>query len=442
MTTEKKDLVTTVAYLIGVKEYFLNEYFEAECHDLLEKLRNDQNASTIRYLCKLRVALMQNFRATDQAMRYDFKNLNTLEYYDHDEIHQLEKWGIPIIKVNYRAEKYMEDICTHISNNISKCSNLFFDWQRFDYIKELFRIPGYKKTNILQKEFDLYMANMDLYPFKTYIHWHPIDCGNLLQNDEKFMKILFSMHNDTFQDRSKCRDANEEVKNNIYDFISDSEKTAIVVDCENSDAYKFMGVLRNLNSEQLAKIEKITLYDDKNTSSSWDWIANYTDIPVEHIEVERVCDQKSLVDVRMTSGVCMDFYTKGITSFILLSSDSDYWALISSLPDANFLVMYEYSKCSPALKDMLEKHSYYYCAIDDFCSGNTEDFKKRVLFETLKSHLPDISSLNGKELARKVHEETFTHATEKEIQHFFERYIKNLKLKIDDNGKMQFEFAW
>ena len=49
-------------------------------------------------------------------------------------------------------------------------------------------------------------------------------------------------------------------------------ETAIAVDCENSDPYKLYSVLKGLNQEELAKIEKITLYDDPNTTAGWDWL--------------------------------------------------------------------------------------------------------------------------------------------------------------------------
>lgn len=46
------------------------------------------------------------------------------------------------------------------------------------------------------------------------------------------------------------------VKNNIYDFINDSQKTVVVVDCENSDPYKLCAALRNLDYEVMQKIQK------------------------------------------------------------------------------------------------------------------------------------------------------------------------------------------
>ena len=38
----------------------------------------------------------------------------------------------------------------------------------------------------------------------------------------------------------------EDTKENIYEFIRESMRVVIVVDCENSDVYKLYGVLKKL----------------------------------------------------------------------------------------------------------------------------------------------------------------------------------------------------
>lgn len=439
MRIDTKDLCATIAYLIGVKKHIIVECFDSECHELLEMLYTDKDATTIRYLCKLRTTLMQKFKKTDNEMHYNLKNLDKLEWYDLDNIQQLEKWGYKIIQPNYRSEKYILDFTKFINENIDKCSRLFNDWVNWEYIKDLFIIPRYSKKGVLIAEFNKYMANIDYYPFQVYIHWQPKDYGSILYSDGKFLNILYQMHGDYFSDTSKFRDAHEDTKNNIYDFINSSYKTAIAVDCENSDVYKLYSVLKNLNQDELSKIDKIVLYDDYHTSSGWDWIYKFTKIPVEHIEVERVTDQKSLVDIKMTAGVCKDYYENAISSFIIVSSDSDYWGLISSLPRANFLVMYEYSKCGQAIKSALSEHDIYYCSIDDFCTGNIEDLKKAVQISILEKYLPDLLYLNGKELAARIFEEARIEASQKEIENFYDRYIKTLRLKIDNDGNFTIE---
>ena len=344
MTVDTKEVVTTIAYMIGVRMSALTVSY-GECAELIEKLQADKDATTIRYLCKLRTVLMQKFKKTDDLMRFQLKNLHNIEWYDKDNINQLEKWGFTIIQANYRSEKYMQDFTRLINENIDKCSHLFYDWLNWEYIRDLFFVPKYNKNGVMKEEFNKYMANIEHYPFQMYIHWQPAEVGSIVYSDRKFLKIIYGQHNDSFTDATKYRDADDETRNNIYNFIDSAEKTAIAVDCENSNPYKLYSVLKGLNQEELAKIEKITLYDDPNTTAGWDWLSKFTQIPVEHIEIDRVTDRKSLVDVRMTASVVTDFYRDGITSFIIVSSDSDFWGLIESLPKAKFLVMYEYKKC-------------------------------------------------------------------------------------------------
>lgn len=125
MTVDTKDLVATIAYLIGVRKHIVEQCFDQECHNTLQKLYESQAARTIRYLCKLRTTLFQKFKKTDDAMRYDLKNLDRIEWYDHDNIRQLEKWGVRVIQPNYRSEKYMHDFTRLISENIDKCPRPF-----------------------------------------------------------------------------------------------------------------------------------------------------------------------------------------------------------------------------------------------------------------------------------------------------------------------------
>ena len=438
MTVDTKEVVTTIAYMIGVRMSALTVSY-GECSELIEKLQADKDATTIRYLCKLRTVLMQKFKKTDDLMRFQLKNLHNIEWYDKDNIKQLEKWGFTIIQANCRSEKYMQDLTRLINENIDKCSHLFYDWLNWEYIRDLFFVPKYNKNGVMKVEFNKYMANIEHYPFQMYIHWQPAEVGSIIYSDRKFLKIIYGQHNDSFTDYTKYRDADDETRNNIYNFIDSTEKTAIAVDCENSDPYKLYSVLKGLNQEELAKIEKITLYDDPNTTAGWDWLSKFTQIPVEHIEIDRVTDRKSLVDVRMTASVVTDFYRDGITSFIIVSSDSDFWGLIESLPKAKFLVMYEYEKCGTAIKNALAQHGIYYCAIDDFCTAGTEELKRAVLFAELEKYLPSLIGENPLELTHKIYEATKVTATMKEMENFCNRYVKTLRLKVNSEGKFVIE---
>lgn len=435
-----KRIVTIVSFLLGIKKFNLKMDFD---NDTLAEIENDKDAKVIRYLSKLRTTLFYNFKSTDESLRGIFgtiKNLESIECFDKENIKWLRENGMEIVKANYTSEKYMFDISKAINDNIEKCSHLFPEWVNWEYIKSLFTVPKIKTKSTLKGEFDKFMGNYDFYPYQQYMYWNePYNCGSLVHTDGKFLQLLYEWNGDVFNDYSKITDASTEVKENIYDFIDKSESIEIVVDCENADVYKLYGTLKNLKNEEVKKIKRIVLYNDVNTNRGWDWLGNFLNIPVITIDVERVVDRKSLVDIMVTAGVCKDYYERTAKSFILVSSDSDYWGLIRTLPDADFLVLYEEEKYGTNIKNIMENHGYYYACIDDFCTGNIDDLKKIVLIGLLKEKLPNIFGYNLKELVKELYKESRIQASETEMNNFYNKYIKTLKFSVDENGKPSLE---
>ncbi len=433
-----KNIVTTVSYMIGIRKSIVQTIAE-ENQELLQSLCENQSCTTIRYLCKLRTALMLNFKRTDQEMRNNLTNIDKLKWFDVENIRQLEEWGLKIVKANTTSSKYIEMINRYISENISRCRELFPEWVNWEYIKDLFVIPRFTQEKVVKAEFAKYMGNIDFYPFQQYIHWTPYDCGGMLINDTKFFTVLYKIHKDVYIYKSNSREADEEIKERIYQFINRASSAEIVVDCENSNPYKLYSVLNSLEAQEIAKIQKIILFDDIHTEPGWELIDKFVKIPLEHIMVQRVKEQKSLVDMKLAVTVSSEHYRYGVSSFLLFSSDSDYWGLISSLPEAEFLMMFEYSKVSDAIKKMLEQHEIDYCAIDDFGTGNIDEFKKIVLFRLLKKYLPDILKYNGKEFVAQLYAEAKIPAEQSEQDNFYKKYIKTLKFTADDNGNLALE---
>ena len=122
----------------------------------------------------------------------------------------------------------------------------------------------------------VYYEHILLYPYQMYIHWSPSDQGNILFNDKRFVSLLYRWHNDEFTEYNKVSDAGSYIKDSIYDFIDDSRKVVIVVDCENSDPYKLSATLRRLNSTYTEKITSIILFDDIHTASAWSSLEKFT----------------------------------------------------------------------------------------------------------------------------------------------------------------------
>lgn len=227
-----KDIVSIVAYMSGVQRRALIENYFSECPDALKQLDNISELRIIRSLCKLRTTLFLKFKKTDDLMKYDLKNLNSISWFSYQDIKELEENGIPILKVNYRSSKYMSDFNRLIQEHINSCKNFFPAWLNWDYIKDLFVIPKGQVESVVIKEFNKYMENLGNYPYQVYLHWKPYDCGNMLFNDKKFVSIIYDLNDDFFNENEKVTDAADYTKTNIYDFIQRNESTAIVVDCE------------------------------------------------------------------------------------------------------------------------------------------------------------------------------------------------------------------
>ncbi len=199
--------------------------------------------------------------------------------------------------------------------------------------------------------------------------------------------------------------------------------------------------MKNLDAERLSKIEKIILFDDVHAASAWEMLSSYVKIPVEYILIERLKDNKSLADVKVAARTAKEFYSNDVDSFVLVSSDSDYWGLMEELPEANFLVMVEHEKCSYALKEALIQHGIFYCYIDDFYSGDGDGIKMEALQRELSRAVRATLELNLYQLMDEVLDRTRIRMTKSDIESFINRKVKNnLRLEISDDGNVEIEY--
>lgn len=429
-------IVSKVAYLIGVpKRIFENEH-EPPQLDVYRQLDFDKNARIIRHLCIVRTSIERNFKYINDKMRTELKSILSLpQFVPAESISQLSADGINFVKKSStQLSGHIVEINRIISDRINNCKNLFPLWLNWQYIRELFLMPDGLREESTKDAAAVYYNGLSFYPYQMYINWTPQDEGNILYSDKKFVTLLYQWHQDEFTDLGKVSDAGSFIKGNIYDFIDDGEKVVIVVDCENVDPYKLSATLRGLSRNYTDKIASIILFDDIHASSGWDLLERFTTIPVEHIEIERVKQNKSLVDMRLAMRVSQEFYENTVDSFVLVSSDSDYWALISSLPKARFLVMVEHDKCGPDLKAALAEHGIFYCYLDDFYSGNSEELKTQALFREMRLYMEQAVRLNLNAMFDEALRATRIDMTAAERQRFYSRYLKTIQLVIDDNG--------
>lgn len=435
------EVVSKIAYLIGVpKHIFANEH-EPPKQEIYDLLNADKNARIIRNLCIVRTAIERNFKNISEKMRFDYASImNMPEYIPQQSITELSFDGINFTRrTNTKLFQYIIEINKIISDKINNCKKFFPLWLKWSYIRDLFIMPDGLKESGAKAAAETYYSGKAYYPYKMYINWRPKSAGNILFNDKKFITVLYEQHNDFFTEYNKVSDAGSYIKGSIYDFIGSSEKVVVLVDCENSDPYKLCATLKNLDHEHTKKISSIILVDDVNTVETWQVLESFTSIPVEHMMTERVKQDKSLVDVMLISRTCLEHYRNNVDSFILVSSDSDYWGMISSLPDARFLVMIERAHCGPDLKKALTGAGVFYCYIDDFYSGNAEDIKLGAIFKELNRYIEKTVRLNINDMLNEALRSARVEMGTEERKRFIAQYIRPMRMSINDTGDMVLE---
>ena len=428
------EVVSIIAYLIGVPEDKICAYPQ---YAVFPKLNCDKNARIIRNLCIARTLIERNFKKINDAMQREYKSISNMpEYLPFNTIRQLNEDGANFIKKSStKLTHHIIEINRLISDRINNCKPLFPDWVKWEYIRDLFIMPNGLTEAGTKAAADLYYPNQFFYPFQCYINWHPYEAGNILLDDRKFMTILYEQHNDYFADFNQTSDAGSLIKNRIYDFLEQAQKVVAFVDCENSDPYKLCAALKGLEPEELAKLSKIILFDDVHTTAAWAYLELYTHVPVEHMLIDRLHSGKSLVDGRLMTRACQEHYVNGVDSILLVSSDSDYWSLISSLESAEFLVMIEKEKCGPDLKEAMQESDIGYCYLDDFYAGGSEDLKNAVIMAELDRQLQEYS-FNLKELLDKAVVHTRAAMTSTERERFIEKHLKRLEFVIDKDANV------
>lgn len=437
-------VVSAVAYLIGVPERIFQSEFESPRQETFDRLQKEKSARIIRNLCILRTAIERNFKNINDKMHYEYKGLMSMpEYIPQEVITQLSQDGISIIRSNYKLVQYIIDINRFIMDRINNCKNFFPVWINWQYLRDIFVMPNGLTEGGTKQASDLYYANKNLYPYRMYINWKPSEQGNILYNDKKFVTLLYQWNGDTFEDFSKVSNINRRTEDNIYQFLEKSQRAVMVVDCENSDPYKLCAALNNLDEDMLEKIARVILFDDIHTTDAWAILDQYVNVPIDHNMIERIKQNKSLVDIRLTADACREFYQNQTDSFMIVSSDSDYWGLISSLPEANFLVMIEREKCGPDMKKNLIASGIFYCFIDDFYDGDSQELVINALLRETRKYLDFTVRLNVNDLIKHIMAATRASLTEEETKAFYDKYIKSMHLTIDDDGEVKIQLnSW
>ena len=430
------NIVSRVAYLIGTNHqlFATGENLQNEVYLEMEQI---SQAKILRSLSILRTCLLKNYKEIEQKIIYDLKNINSLpEYFDPGILRYLSKQGIEVNRPNTKPSEYIGILSELISKYVADAVKLCFPiWIKQDYIKELFAMK-YRSPKDANSIVGNFAVNKRKFPYQMYINFPFKDSGNILFNDDKFVHLLYQVHGEEFTDSSKVLDMSQDFKTCFQDFMDNAGDIYIMVDCENTKVYKLYSMLKDIQDNYprlFQKIKCIELYDDIHTTNAWKLLHRFTNIQIKHNLTQRVKEEKSLVDIHLSAGTCKAFYEKDIRDFILVSSDSDFFGLIGSLPECNFIAMVERDQVSNSVLDAMNEYDISYCFIDDFYSGDMETLYADTLKMEINEFLKTKTVVEIDRLFANAAHSARLEFRKSELDSYMKKYQKSIHLET--NGK-------
>ena len=93
------ELISKVAYLIGVSRHIFENENEPPKLDVFLRLEQDRPARIIRHLCILRTSIERNFKQINEAMRFQFRSLYSMpQWVPGESLRQLDEDGVDFMK--------------------------------------------------------------------------------------------------------------------------------------------------------------------------------------------------------------------------------------------------------------------------------------------------------------------------------------------------------
>lgn len=347
--TEPKPMCEKLEYLIGVPSQYIDNFDTLNKGIMIE----------VRKLCALRSMIIANFSDINE----DFKNRVQLADISLTArfVSDLAKLEINIVNSGSLSRNVIE-LNQLIDSRMEKIA-LGFKYLPSEWIREIFSMPAGDTIDGVRAAVRKYRKFKNYYPYQKYINWPFAETPeeqrskNIFGNDRALHEMLAEIH------------INKTTR--LLDFVGTAKDVVVVVDCENSNAQRLYNTLSCVKD----RLRKIILIDDTHTNLMWDEIVReYREggIVIEHDELPRLKEEKSLVDLRMVAKTCEEFYKNDVKYFILVSSDSDLWALISSLPDAEIMVLAERCKSGDVFVETLTQHKIQRLFMEDIAEDSTE----------------------------------------------------------------------
>lgn len=366
---KNKTITSKVAYLIGIDDITLFRHFY---EDVYGELYENQNARLINLLCEMRTNLMSHYFEED----FEFASQSVFVSY----VVRLNKLAIKLNNELQTNFEYLKQINSLINENINKCAEFFaeddVDWLR---IRNYIVFPDFKNKETTETTIEHFCNNRGLYPFGCFVNFKQKKQGNMLSFDELFLNLIG-------ENQRKKEQNNPTYQRYIDTFLFKNGPTDVLVDCENTDPFKFFQYLNGLKDECKDKLKCIYLISDSRASTAWKYVPeHFKNLQFEFSEISRIKSSKSLVDENLMIVISKLFFEKEQKSFIIFSSDSDFMGLIDLFPSAElFFVCDRLKTAQRTISYLKSQNTSYEFFFPKECT-ELEKFK----FDVLKSEFKD-----------------------------------------------------
>ena len=215
----------------------------------------------------------------------------------------------------------------------------------------------------------------------------------------------------------------------------EDKKFALLIDSDNISS-KYISVI----IDEMTKYGTVTykrIYGDWTTPQSAKWKTELIKNSITPIQQFRYTVGKNATDSTLIIDAMDILYTGNVDGFCIVSSDSDYWALIKSIPAARFLVMVEHDKCSVDMKNALASSGIFYCYTDDFYSGDTQKLKTTVILKEMYKYIADHMDLNARDMFEAAVSNARVDMPESEKNAFYDRYVRRLTAELEKDGTVR-----
>ena len=444
------EIVSTMGYLIGLDtKYFKDKNEEGYFVDIrhYHRLENVKPAKIVRNLCLMRLSLLNNFKVINNAIHGYSKGIKAgiygfSEYIGEGVVEYLETVGIKFSYHRWAAE-YIIDINRYLSDRINNCKQLFPDFVEWNYIKNLFIMPDGTTNEGCKKASDIFYSNKSCYPFSVYMNWKLLEDerGKALYNDYYFLTSIYKDNKSSFDRPELVANDYDNNVGAVSSFLLNGQ-TEIVVDCENANPFFIYAFLNAISDENYNKISKVLLFNDVNASTAWkSLVKQFHDITFEEVSCERLLERKSMVDVRLITRTVKEYYENNIRSFILVSSDSDFYGMIQELPDAEFLLVMERKQTSCSMTDTAQMEGISYIYSEDYSYKDAYEFKKNVIIDDFKRELavqwPQMDLANTVDF---IADKSYADLTDGERDKILKDISHSLKITVDPEYTLQVVF--